>query len=142
MVLGFSGAFFAGYKYELASQHRDPEQWVVPSDGRRSHCNVTFEISFVGAMSVLTEVRYSDIQDKRPVPFPVQLLSALRRQKAHQNALEATRSSGCPCVLRGFFFLDTNIIFEWLHVSKLDDGPYFCQISYRNLVSHGRPVPN
>ena len=61
------------YKYETASQHRDPEQWVVPSDGRRLHCNVTFEIGFVGGMSVLTEVRYNHIQDKRPVPFPVQL---------------------------------------------------------------------
>ena len=38
--------------------------------------------------------------------------------------------------------LDTNIIFEWLHVSKLDNGPYLCQITYRNLVSHGRAVPN
>ena len=150
MVLKFFGAFFAGYKYESASQHRDPEQWVVPSDGRRSHCNVTFEIGFVGGMSVLTEVRYNHIQDKRPVPFPVQLLSALRRQKAHQKALEATSSSGCPCVLRGFvgeedgqhITLDTKIIFEWLHVSKIDNGPYLCQIRYRDLITQGRPVPN
>ena len=35
------------YKYQTETQHRDPKQWVVPSDGRRSHCNVTFEIGFV-----------------------------------------------------------------------------------------------
>ena len=38
--------------------------------------------------------------------------------------------------------LDTNIIFEWLHVSKLDNGPYLRQITYRHLVSDGRAVPN
>ena len=150
MVLWFFGAFFAGYKYESASQHRDPEQWVVPSDGRRSHCNVTFEIGFVGGMSVLTEVRYNDIKAKRPVPFPVQLLSTVRRVHAEQKAAEATVSSGCPCKLRGFvgeedwqhITLDTKIIFEWLHVRKIDNDPYLCQINYRHLVTDGCPVPN
>ena len=37
---------------------------------------------------------------------------------------------------------DTKITFEWLRVSKIDNGPYLCQISYRDLVSHGRAVPN
>ena len=45
------------------------------------------------------EVRYDSIG--RGIPFPVQLLSTVRRQKAHQKALEASSSSGCPCVLRG-----------------------------------------
>ena len=98
----------------------------------------------------MSEARYDDIMKTRPVPFPVQLLSTVRRQKAHQKALEATSNSGCLCVLRGFvgeedgqhITLDTKTIFEWLYVSKIDNGPYLCQISYRDLVSHGRAVPN
>ena len=33
--------------------------------------------------------------------------------------------------------LDTTIIFEWLHVRKLDGDPHVCQISYRHLMSLG-----
>ena len=38
--------------------------------------------------------------------------------------------------------LDTKIIFEWLHVRKRDGDPHVCQISYRHLISLGRPIPN
>ena len=135
------------YKHETASQQYDPKDWTVPIN-RRSHCLITFDVALPNLTSTQCQVRYCDIG--RGIPFAVQLLSTVRRQKAHQKALEATSSSGCPCVLRGFvgeedgqhLILDTNIIFEWLHVSKLDNGPYLCQISYHNLVSPGRAVPN
>ena len=82
--------------------------------------------------------------------LPKKLMTQARRHKAQQKAAEATNSSGCPCKLRGFvgeedgqhITLDTKIIFEWLHVSKIDNGPYFCQIRYRDLITQGRQVPN
>ena len=89
------------YKYQTETQHRDPKHWVVPSDGRRSHCKVTFEIGFVGGMSVSTEARYDDIvSNGRLIPLPQQFLTRLRKRKAEAKAAEATKTSGCPCRLR------------------------------------------
>ena len=66
----------AGYKYETQSQQHDPIQWPVPLNGRRSQCNVTFEIALPGVISAVTEARYDDIASNgRPVPFPQQALS-------------------------------------------------------------------
>ena len=70
MVLRFFKAFFAGYKYESSSQQRDPKEWALPADGRRSHCIIAFEITMPSIISVVSEVRYDDMK-KRPVPFPV-----------------------------------------------------------------------
>ena len=70
MVLRFFGAFFAGYNYESASQQRDPKEWALPADGRRSHCMISFEITLPSIISVVSEVRYDDIMKKQPVPFP------------------------------------------------------------------------
>ena len=85
---------------------------------------ITFDVALPNLTSTQCQVRYLDIG--RGIPFPAQLLSTVRRQKAHQKALEATSSSGCPCVLRGFVGEEdgqpitqaTKIIFQWLHVSK------------------------
>ena len=123
----------------------------MPPNGRRSQCNVTFEIALPGVISAMTEARYDHIaSDGRPVPFPQKAVSEIRRRKAAEKAQEAARSSGCPCIMRGYvgeddgqhITLDTKIIFEWLHVRKRDGDPHVCQISYRNLISLGRPVPN
>ena len=64
--------------------------------------------------------------------------------------MEAARTSGCPCIMKGYVGEDdgqhitseTKLIFEWLHVRKLCGEPYFCQIRYRDLITQGRPVPN
>ena len=76
MVLTFFGAFFvtvtiAGCKYETASQQRDPNEWAIPTDGRRSRCMITFEIALPNIISAISEVRYDDIaSNERGVPFP------------------------------------------------------------------------
>ena len=99
----------------------------------------------------MTEARYDNIaSDGRPVPFPQKAVSEIRRRKAAEKAQEAARSSGCPCIMKGYvgeddaqhITLDTKIMFEWLHVRKRNGDPHVCQISYRNLISLGRPVPN
>ena len=88
----FFGAFFvtvtiAGYKYETQSQQHDPNQWPVPPNGRRSQCNVTFEIALPGVISAMTEARYDHIaSDGRPVPFPQKAVSEIRRRKAAEKA--------------------------------------------------------
>ena len=64
--------------------------------------------------------------------------------------MEAARAAGRPCIMRGYvgegdgqhITLDTKTIFEWLHVRKRDGDPHVCQISYRNLISLGRLIPN
>ena len=107
-VLRFFGAFFvtvtiAGYKYETASQQRDPNDFSVPSNGRRSKCMITFEIALPGVISAMTEARYNDIASNgRSVPFPQQVLSKVRKKRAREKAVEAARTSGCPCIMKGY----------------------------------------
>ena len=79
------------YKHETASQQHDPKDLTVPSNGRRAHCVITFDVALPNLTSVQCEVRYDVIV--RGISFPVQLLSTVRRQKAHQKALEASSSS-------------------------------------------------
>ena len=124
----------------------------MAADGRRAQCLVVFEISFPDQTSLLTEgIRYdSVVSDARCIPLPQKLLAKLRGRKAEAKAAEARMISGCICKYRGFvgeedgqaITVGTKIIFEWLHVRKLDNDPYVCQIKYRNLISLGRPVPN
>ena len=139
------------YKYQTETQHRDPKQWVVPSDGRRSHCKVTFEIGFVGGMSVSTEARYNDIvSNGRFIPLPQQFLTRLRKRKAEAKAAEATKTSGCPCRLRGWvgqeegeeITTETKLSYEWCSIRTVAGQPYTVQIRYRDLITQGRPVPN
>ena len=64
--------------------------------------------------------------------------------------MEAARTSGRPCIMKGYVGEDdgqhitseTKLIFEWLHVRKLCGEPYLCHIRYHDLVTHGRAVPN
>ena len=87
----------------MQSQQHDPNQWPVPPNGRRSQCNVTFEIALPGVISAMTEARYDHIaSDGRPVPFPQKAVSEIRHRKAAETAQEAARSSGCPCIMRGY----------------------------------------
>ena len=112
---------------------------------------ISFEITLPCVISVMSEVQYNHIaSDKRNIPYPQKAVSKIRQGKAEEKALEAARTSGCPCIMKGYvgeddgqhITLDTKIIFEWLHVRKRDGDPHVCQISYRNLISLGRPVPN
>ena len=82
----FFGAFFvtvtiAGNKYETQSQQHDPNQWPMPPHGRRSQCNVAFEIALLGIISPIAEVRYNHIaSDGRGVPFPQHVLFKVRKK--------------------------------------------------------------
>ena len=86
-LLMFVGAFFvtvtiAGYKYGTQSQQHDPNQWPMPPNGRRSQCNVIFEIALPGVISAATEACYDDIASNgRPVPFPQHVISKERPRK-------------------------------------------------------------
>ena len=101
-------------------------------------------------MSFLTEALYASIANGRSVPFPLQLVSKVRRQKAKQKATEAARSSGCPCTMRGYIgeesgdeiTLASKMIFECQHVRRLNGEPYLVHIRYDSLISYGRSVPN
>ena len=76
----------AGYKYETQSQQHDPNQWPVPFNGRRSQCNVTFEIALPGVISAMPEARYDHIaSDGRPVPFPQKAVSKIRRRTVEKK---------------------------------------------------------
>ena len=92
-----------GYKHEALSFKHHPKDWVVAANGRRAQCLVVFEVGLPGHASLLTQgARYDNIVDLcRGVPLPKKLMTQARRHKAHQKAIEATVSSGCPCKLRG-----------------------------------------
>ena len=107
--LSFSTAVFIvarllGYKLESDSLKLYSKDWVVPADGRRSHCLVVFEISLPGHTSLLIQGAsyYHIVVHKRGAALLQKLLIQVRRQKAQQRAIEATVSSGGPCKLRGF----------------------------------------
>ena len=101
-------------------------------------------------MSVLTEACHASIANRRFVPFPLQLGSKVRQQKAEQKATEAALTSGRPCIMKGcvgetdghHIARATTIIFEWLHVRCFNGDPLLVHIRYDNLISHGRSVPN
>ena len=64
---------------------------------------MTFEIALPGVISAVTEARYDHIaSNERPVPFPQQVLPKVRQRKAQENAMEAARTSGCPCIMSGY----------------------------------------
>ena len=99
----------------------------------------------------MTEARYDDIASNgRPVLFPQQVLSKVRQRKAAEKAMEAARTSGCPCTLRGYVGEDdgqhitqaTKLIFQGFHVSRTNGDPHLVHIRYDNLFAHGRSVPN
>ena len=147
----FGLAVHCTYTHETASQQHDPQDWTVPSDGRCSHCKVTFEIGFVGGMSVSTEASFNDIVSKgRFIQLPQQFLTRLRKRKAEAKAAEATKTSGCPCMLRGWvgqeegeeITTETKLSYEWCPIRTVAGQPYTVQIKYRDLITQERPVPN
>ena len=49
------------YKHETASQQHDPQNWTVPSNGRRSRCMITFDVALGNLTSTQCQVRCLDI---------------------------------------------------------------------------------
>ena len=67
----------------------------MPLNGRRSQCNVTFEIALPGMISTITEVRYDNIaSDGRGVPFPQHVLSKVKQKQPKEKALELRALQG------------------------------------------------
>ena len=70
--------------------------------------------------------------------------------KAEAKAAEATKTSGCPCRLRGWvgqeegeeITTETKLSYEWCAIRTVAGQPYTVQIRYRDLITQGRPVPN
>ena len=81
---------------------RDPAAWEVQT--WRSQCKMVFEILLPGlAPFRTTPVRFDNIADGiQNVPFPKELVTQLRCQKAEQRAKETTSLTGCPCEFIGY----------------------------------------
>ena len=70
--------------------------------------------------------------------------------QAEAKAAEATKTSGCPCKLRGWvgqeegeeITHETKLSYEWCSIRIVTGQPYTVQIKYRDVITQGRSVPN
>ena len=74
-VAFFVTVTIAGCKYETASQQHDPTDWLVPSNGRRCHCMISFEIALPGNFhnhrNVLRQHRFARARRAIPATGPI-----------------------------------------------------------------------
>ena len=94
-------------------------------------------------------VRYDNVGGgMQNIPFPPELTTELRCRKAEQRAKETAMLTCCPCKFIGYVGQDlgahvvkeTELIFEWISVTKKFGESHIVRASYNNLFHHGQNV--
>ena len=133
-----------GQRLRCSYEGGDQPQWQVPTGSRVNELEVGFKWFLPDGKEERVTCRVRNAI-RQGIPVPDGLRNECRHARCHRKAAEETLRRACPCqcvVASGLQILyDTPIPFQWEHVRTSEDVDHVISITYRNLHTHARPVP-